>query len=74
MVAVGISHWSFGDPPILRSAVICERRGSHPQSNAATTPRVVPTPVPALAPEPSQVEPGFCVTVDAGVGVEVVKV
>jgi hypothetical protein len=30
--------------------------------------------MPALAPEPSPIEPGFCVTVDVGVGVEVVKV
>jgi hypothetical protein len=38
------------------------------------TPRVMPTPIPASAPEVSPSELGFCVTVDVGGGAEVVEV
>jgi hypothetical protein len=74
MVAVGTSHWPSDDPTILHSAVICERRSNHPQRNAGTTLRVIPTLMPVLAPEPSSIEPGFCVTVDVREDIEVVKV
>jgi len=45
-----------------------------PTLRAMLTPRVMPTPMPASAPEVSPSEFGFCVTVDVGGGAEVVEV